>query len=91
MSDQEKGFGGKELRLREASPRNPREGRLLVGRDMQEADLLCHRIAIIDNGRIRAIDTPEGLKRLLPRWDGSPSLEDIFTELTGRSLEEGEE
>lgn len=81
----------KELRLREASPRSPREGRLLVARDMQEADLLCHRIAIIDNGRIRAIDTPEGLKRLLPRWDGSPSLEDIFTELTGRSLEEGEE
>ncbi|MFQ6000742.1 MAG: hypothetical protein ACE5LG_03640 [Anaerolineae bacterium] len=58
---------------------------------MQEADLLCDRIAIIDNGRIRAIDTPEGLKRSVPRGDGEPSLEDVFMELTGRSLEEGEE
>jgi len=64
---------------------------LLTTHDMQEADLLCDRIAIINNGRIRAIDTPEGLRRLVPRGDGEPSLEDVFMELTGRILEEGEE
>ena len=64
---------------------------LLTTHDMQEADLLCDRIAIIDNGRIRAIDTPAGLRRLVPQPDGEPSLEDVFMELTGRSLEEGEE
>jgi ABC-2 type transport system ATP-binding protein len=64
---------------------------LLTTHDMQEADLLCDRIAIIDNGRIRAIDTPQGLRRLVPQGEGEPSLEDVFMELTGRSLEEGEE
>jgi ABC-2 type transport system ATP-binding protein len=30
---------------------------------MEEADYLCHRVAIIDRGRIVAMDTPEELKR----------------------------
>jgi ABC-2 type transport system ATP-binding protein len=34
--------------------------------DMQEADRLCERIAIMDLGRILALDTPDGLKRLIP-------------------------
>ena len=29
---------------------------------MEEADRLCHRIAIINHGRIAAIDTPDRLK-----------------------------
>ena len=32
---------------------------------MEEADLLCDRIAIIDNGRIKALDTPDALKKEL--------------------------
>ena len=41
------------------------EGRtvLLTTHYMEEADQLCDRIAIIDHGRIVALDTPEGLKR----------------------------
>jgi ABC-2 type transport system ATP-binding protein len=29
---------------------------------MEEADQLCHRVAIMDHGRILALDTPAGLK-----------------------------
>jgi ABC-2 type transport system ATP-binding protein len=32
---------------------------------MEEADQLCDRIAIIDHGKIIALDTPPNLKRLL--------------------------
>ncbi|MBS4752737.1 ABC transporter ATP-binding protein [Nocardioides sp. zg-ZUI104] len=36
---------------------------LLVTHSMEEAQELCDRIAIIDRGRVRALDTPEGLIR----------------------------
>jgi ABC-2 type transport system ATP-binding protein len=36
---------------------------LLVTHAMEEAQALCDRIAIVDAGRIRALDTPEGLIR----------------------------
>ncbi len=41
------------------------EGRtvLLTTHYMEEADQLCDRIAIVDHGRIVALDTPDGLKR----------------------------
>ncbi|HEU5368927.1 MAG TPA: ABC transporter ATP-binding protein [Ktedonobacterales bacterium] len=39
---------------------------VLTTHDMEEADRLCQRIAIMDQGRILALDTPEGLKRLIP-------------------------
>src|SRR5436190_12280377 len=32
---------------------------------MEEADRLCQRVAIMDHGRILALDTPEGLKRTI--------------------------
>ena len=38
---------------------------LLTTHYMAEAEELCDRIAIIDHGRIIALDTPEGLKRLV--------------------------
>jgi ABC-2 type transport system ATP-binding protein len=37
---------------------------------MAEADRLCDRIAIIDHGKIIALDTPRGLRRLLPAEAG---------------------
>ncbi len=37
----------------------------LTTHHMEEADLLCSRVAIMDHGRILALDTPEGLKRSL--------------------------
>ena len=36
---------------------------ILTTHYMEEADLLCDRIALIDHGKIVALDTPEGLKR----------------------------
>lgn len=36
---------------------------LLVTHSMEEAQTLCDRIAIVDAGRIRALDTPDGLVR----------------------------
>ncbi len=46
---------------------------LLTTHDMDEADALCDRVAIIDGGRIVALDTPDGLKRSVARswgWAG---------------------
>ena len=61
---------------------------LLTTHDMNEADQLCDRIAIIDQGRIVALDTPEGLKASIAS-NGSPvTLEDVFMELTGKKLTE---
>jgi ABC-2 type transport system ATP-binding protein len=38
---------------------------LLTTHYLNEADELCDRIAIIDNGKIYALDTPENLKKIL--------------------------
>jgi ABC-2 type transport system ATP-binding protein len=43
---------------------------MLTTHDMAEADRLCDRIAIIDHGKIIALDTPRGLRRLLPAEAG---------------------
>jgi ABC-2 type transport system ATP-binding protein len=59
---------------------------LLTTHDMLEADELCHRIAIIEGGKIVALDTPEALKKLIPRNGHEPTLEDVFLELTGKKL-----
>ena len=65
---------------------------LLTTHDMQEADALCDRIAILDAGQIVALDTPTGLKALVPRTNGhDPTLEDVFMELTGKKLVREEE
>ena len=52
---------------------------------MEEADRLCNRIAIMDGGKIIALDTPYNLKSQI----GPPertTLEDVFLKLTGRTL-----
>jgi len=65
---------------------------LLTTHDMQEADELCDRIAIVDRGRIVALDTPEALKRSVTTADSpAPTLEDVFLQLTGKKFEEAEE
>ncbi len=43
---------------------------ILTTHDMAEADRLCDRIAVIDHGRVIALDTPGGLRRLLPAEHG---------------------
>lgn len=59
---------------------------LLTTHDMSEADELCDRVAIIDSGRIVALDTSEGLKRRVSKNNHQPTLEEVFLELTGKQL-----
>jgi ABC-2 type transport system ATP-binding protein len=62
---------------------------------MDEAEVLCDRVAIIDAGRIIALDTPDKLIDNLvatgferPREVKKANLEDVFIKLTGHSLRE---
>ncbi len=62
---------------------------------MDEAEVLCDRIAVMDNGKIVAIDTPKNLiKQLLARGFSKKqhveqaNLEDVFIDLTGKALRE---
>jgi ABC-2 type transport system ATP-binding protein len=60
---------------------------LLTTHDMVEAEVLCDRIAVLDEGRVVALDTPAGLKTLVPNDNGhAPTLEDVFMALTGKEL-----
>jgi ABC-2 type transport system ATP-binding protein len=43
---------------------------ILTTHDMVEADRLCDRIAIVDHGKIIALDTPRGLRSQLPAEHG---------------------
>jgi ABC-2 type transport system ATP-binding protein len=43
---------------------------MLTTHDMVEADRLCDRIAIVDHGKIIALDTPRGLRSRLPAEQG---------------------
>jgi ABC-2 type transport system ATP-binding protein len=60
---------------------------------MEEAELLCDRVAIMDNGKIISLDTPKKLvKQLLKRGFTKQQnveqadLEDVFIDLTGKGL-----
>ncbi len=62
---------------------------------MDEAEVLCDRVAIIDSGRIIAIATPDQLIDDLvetgfekPKEVKKANLEDVFIHLTGRSIRE---
>lgn len=55
---------------------------------MEEADQLSGRVAIIDRGRIVALDTPAQLKAIHSEGDKT-TLEDVFVKLTGRYLHRG--
>jgi ABC-2 type transport system ATP-binding protein len=53
---------------------------------LEEADQLCDRLAIIDEGRIVREGTPAQLKAdLRERVGGEPTLDDVFLDATGRS------
>lgn len=65
---------------------------LLTTHDMTEAESLCNRIAIMDRGKVVALDTPANLIQRVSQKDGhTPTLEDVFLELTGRSLKTEDE
>jgi ABC-2 type transport system ATP-binding protein len=60
---------------------------------MEEAEMLCDRVAIMDDGNIVALDSPKALiKQLLARGFKKKhvveqaDLEDVFIDLTGHHL-----
>ena len=59
---------------------------LLTTRDTLEADNLCDRIAIMDSGRIVALDTPARLKRMISPNGHELTLEEVFREMTRKNL-----
>ena len=51
---------------------------------MDEADRLCNRIAIVDHGKLVALDTPDALKASIPgRSAAETTLDDVFVHYTG--------
>jgi len=62
---------------------------ILTTHYMEEADYLCDRIAIIDHGRIIALDTPSGLKQRL-RGDCVSLIIEGRVELIAAALKEKE-
>lgn len=50
---------------------------------MEEAEKLCDRVAIMDSGKIVAVDSPA---RLMSMYGGS--LEDVYLKLTGKPLKD---
>lgn len=59
--------GAREFRMVIKNLQAERKTILLTTHYMFEADFLCERIAVIDHGRLVALDTPAGLKRGV--WD----------------------
>jgi len=68
---------------------------ILTSHYMEEAQVLCDRLAIMDDGQIIALDSPKNLiKALLGRGFKKEievqqaDLEDVFIDLTGKALRE---
>jgi ABC-2 type transport system ATP-binding protein len=68
---------------------------ILTTHYLEEAEMLCDRVAIMDNGKIIALDSPRNLvKDLLKRGFRKAqhveqaNLEDVFIDLTGKELRE---
>jgi len=61
---------------------------VLTTHDMDEADRLCDRIAILHQGRIVALDTPAGLKAGVSTNGHEATMEDVFMAHTGRTAED---
>ena len=59
---------------------------LITTHDMEEADSLCDRVAVIHNGKLVATGTPDDLKRSISNNGKPPTLEDVFMVLTGEQL-----
>jgi ABC-2 type transport system ATP-binding protein len=66
---------------------------ILTTHYMDEAEILCDRVAVMDNGKIIALDTPKSLiKQLLGKGFTKKqhveqaNLEDVFIDLTGKEL-----
>jgi len=84
----------RQLWERMEAMREKGHGILLTTHSMEEAEAVCDRIAIIDHGRIIAIDTPQSLidcnrdkpEVMRASRKGKITLEDVFIGLTGTEI-----
>lgn len=58
---------------------------ILTTHDMIEADALCTRVAIIDHGKVAALDTTTNLKNKV-KDKTNPTMEDVFLLVTGTEV-----
>ena len=68
---------------------------ILTTHYMEEAETLCDRVAIMDGGKIVALNTPDAMIDSLlergftkERTERPANLEDVFIDLTGHELRE---
>ena len=62
---------------------------VMTTHDLAEAERLCSRITVLNDGQVVAEDTPEGLKAITAeRLGRATTLEDVFMTYTGRSLDD---
>ena len=62
---------------------------MLTTHDLTEAERLCDRIALINDGRVMAEGTPDELKTMVQRdYAKDPTLENVFMTFTGKSLDD---
>jgi ABC-2 type transport system ATP-binding protein len=61
---------------------------VLTTHDMEEADRLCDRIAILHKGKIVAMDTPVQLKTTISPNGHPITMEDVFMHYTGKTAED---
>jgi ABC-2 type transport system ATP-binding protein len=62
---------------------------VLTTHDLAEAERLCARITVLNDGRVVAEDSPDGLKATTAdRLGRATTLEDVFMTYTGRSLDD---
>jgi ABC-2 type transport system ATP-binding protein len=57
---------------------------LLTTHYMEEAEELCDRVGIIDNGKLISLGSPQQLKKQF----NARNLEEVFLQLTGRRIRE---
>ncbi|HET7028261.1 MAG TPA: ABC transporter ATP-binding protein [Candidatus Limnocylindrales bacterium] len=62
---------------------------VLTTHDLAEAERLCDRIALLNDGRVVALDTPDRLRaQVAERYGGPETLENVFMTYTGKSLDD---
>ncbi len=84
----------RQLWLRMEAMREKGHAVILTTHSMEEAEAVCDRIAIIDHGKLIAIDTPQGLierhrndsEVIKASRRGKITLEDVFIGLTGTDI-----
>jgi ABC-2 type transport system ATP-binding protein len=64
---------------------------LLSTHDMQEAEVVCDEVVILEHGRILASGTPAELRRRYAGEEPAATLEEVYLRLSGKTLEAAEE